>query len=128
MSILIESTPTTPKIVIDSEKGEIFFGGISLPEDAQDFFAESLKEIRAYILNPKEATKVVFQLEYFNTSTTVVLRDILLRLNEAQLPNCQIEWFYEVDDEQMKDVGEGYRQLFGYLDLKLVSIDNFDSL
>ncbi|MFK7952088.1 MAG: DUF1987 domain-containing protein, partial [Ekhidna sp.] len=56
-----------------------------------------------------------FAFEYFNTSSSKCLFDLLKRLAryKTQGADVIINWFYEEEDEDMKEAGEDYEDILG---------------
>jgi hypothetical protein len=55
-----------------------------------------------------------FKLEYFNTASSKIILDILMRLediNNANSSNISIEWYYMESDDDMLEAGEEYKEL-----------------
>ncbi len=113
-TLAIEATTQTPKIILDPQKRQFYFGGRSLPEDSSAFYKPVFEWIDQYFETPKETTNVKFELDYFNTSSAKTLYSILLRLEKVHRSNSpvNIEWFYDYDDEDMYELGEEYQSLF----------------
>ena len=126
MSLLIEATVKTPKIMVDSEGGRILIAGISIPEDPHEFYHPVESELDNYLENPAAETSLDFQLEYFNTSSTMVIRNIIRKLaNSASKTNLKVNWFYEEYDEDMKEAGDEFKLLFNELNFDIVPVDEF---
>ena len=83
-------------------------------------------EITEYLKAPKKKTSLEFKLEYFNTSSTLVIRNLIRDLSENETgTNLKIKWFYEKYDEDMKEAGEEFKLLFHKLDFNLVEVEEF---
>lgn len=111
MALLIEATLKTPKIIVNSEEGEIIVAGISIPEDPYEFYHPLHKEIDNYLINPAGNTTLSFQLEYFNSGTTIIVRNIIKKL--STIVDFKVNWLYEENDEEMKESGDEFKLLFG---------------
>ncbi|MCT4582482.1 MAG: DUF1987 domain-containing protein [Flavobacteriales bacterium] len=123
-NLSIEKTIKTPKIFFDYQKGELLIEGISIPENTVDFYKDVLKWVESYQENPKPKTELVLKLEYFNTSTSVVLLNIFKLFSQIQNSDLKIVWFYEEDDVEMEEVGEDYQNIVK-IPFELVSIESF---
>ncbi|ALO14294.1 hypothetical protein L21SP5_00622 [Salinivirga cyanobacteriivorans] len=113
--LTIKATRQSPEIYLDAEDGIMKFTGKSRPEDALLFYEPVITWIKQYANNPQPQTKVVFNLEYFNSSTTKVFKsffECLCQIKE-QAKALIIEWHYHEDDEDMQDVGEELASLYG---------------
>src|SRR5688572_10312649 len=110
MEILnLEGTADTPKIILDKGRSIFEISGRSLPEDSADFYKPVLEWIEAYTREPNPVTEFVFKLEYFNTSSSKLILDILSAL-EA-IGGMKIEWCYPEDDEDMEEAGKEFSEL-----------------
>ena len=126
MVFKIEATAKTPKLKVNPEKGLIQLSGISIPEDPRAFYMKFLESVDAYIEAPTEKTLVEFKLEYFNTSTTLILRNLLRKLSGLHgKTDLQIRWFFEEDDEDMGEVGGELKVLFPNIDFQIVEVQQF---
>lgn len=124
MSLIIEATVKTPKIDFNSNDGLISISGISIPEDPQEFFEPLDDELNSYIDSPSENTCLEFKLEYFNTSTTLIIRNLIRRLhNISNKTNLAVKWYFETDDEDMEEAGGEFKMLFKDLDFDIISVD-----
>ena len=111
-SLDIQGTNDTPKVILDPE-GEVFeISGRSLPEDVVSFYKPVLEWLEEYKSSPLEFTEFVFRYIYFNTATSKLIQDVIIKLEELNEAghNVQILWFYEEDDEDMLDSGEEFME------------------
>jgi hypothetical protein len=126
MLLKIEATAKTPKLKVNPEKGLIQLSGISIPEDPRAFYAPFQEAVDAYVAAPKEKTLVEFKLEYFNTSTTLILRNLLRKLTGLKgRTDLQIKWYYEEDDEDMGEVGGELKLLCTDIDFEIIEVEQF---
>ena len=110
----IEKTISTPLVIFDMDKGLLELQGISVPEDPVGFFTPVLKDIATYCSNPKESTLIKISLSYFNTSSSKYLFDIMSHfasLHRDKSSKVQINWYYEADDTDIKEIGMEFKQL-----------------
>lgn len=126
MSLQVEPTVKTPGIEFNSNNGIITIKGISIPEDPQEFFAPLNSQLDNYILNPSENTFLDFKLEYFNTSTTLIIRNLIRKLRDiSHKTNFKVKWYFEEEDEDMEEAGEEFKMLFNDVDFEIISVNNF---
>ena len=111
--INLEGTEDTPKIILDKESALFEISGRSLPEDSSEFYQPILNWIKEYKASPLELTTFVFQLEYFNTSSSKLILDIMSALEDIE--GVKIVWYYYEDDEDMEEAGTEFSEL---VDLK----------
>ena len=110
MEILnLEGTADTPKIILDKGNKIFEISGRSLPEDSVEFYKPVLEWIANYAKQPNLATEFVFKLEYFNTSSSKLILDVLSALEDIE--GMKIEWCYMEDDEDMEEAGKEFSEL-----------------
>ncbi len=111
--IKIKGTDDTPNVILDAESNIIEFSGRSLPEDVVTFYAPVLEWIEEYAKSPNPKTEVIFRLEYFNTASSKVLLDILLKFEDILNNGNEVvvQWYFQEDDEDMEEAGEEYSEI-----------------
>lgn len=112
-TINIEATDETPMIILDAANSKFEMSGRSLPEDVITFYNPILEWLDGYASSPNPETKFTFKMEYFNTASSKMILDILLKLEEIQEENegVTILWYYNEDDEDMEEAGEEYADI-----------------
>lgn len=126
MSISIEASVKTPSIDMDEIVGSISIKGISIPEDPHDFYFPLIKAIEDYRTSPAEKTALNLQLEYFNTSSTLIIRNLIKDLRMIkEKTDLVVNWFFESDDEDMKEAGEEFKLLFSDINFNVTPVDSF---
>jgi hypothetical protein len=108
----IRATNDTPKVLLDPENNIFEISGRSLPEDVVSFYQPVLDWLDEYKSEPLGSMEFVFKYVYFNTATSKLVMDILIRLEEIKNAGkeVQVMWFYEQDDEDMLDLGEEFSE------------------
>lgn len=108
----IEGTLKTPSVTFDPN-GNLEIMGRSIPENSVQFYQPLLQWIDDYMSNPKDKTIVELKLEYFNTSSSKSIYDFFKKLIEMKNNNHDvlIKWYYESDDDDMKETGEDYQEM-----------------
>ncbi len=109
----IQESNLTPKISLDGESGQLEFAGKSIPENSLEFYQPVYDWLDAYVDAPKEKTVVTVKLDYFNTSSSKCILDILKRIDKLDDKGFDvlIKWYYDEDDEDMMEAGEDYSDL-----------------
>lgn len=112
-TIKIQGTEDTPKIILDAENEIMEISGRSLPEDVSAFYEPVLNWLNEYAENPNKKTIFNFKLTYFNTASSKLLLDILMKLEEMHENgnDVLIRWHYPEDDEDMEEAGEEYADI-----------------
>lgn len=111
--IKIKGTDDTPNVILDAENNIIEFSGRSLPEDVVTFYAPVIQWIEEYAKSPNAKTNIIFRLEYFNTASSKILLDILLKFEDILNDGHEVvvSWYYQEDDEDMLEAGEEYSEI-----------------
>jgi hypothetical protein len=109
----IEPTHKTPKVYLDPAEGTFELSGRSIPEDSVGFYQRVLTWIDEYGKSPNPKTNFKFELEYFNTSSSKNILELLKKLESIHGEGhaVQISWYYDEDDEDMEETGEDYKAL-----------------
>ena len=112
-TIKIAGTEDTPTVILDSENEILEISGRSLPEDVATFYDPILNWLDEYSQNANEKTVFNFKLVYFNTASSKLLLDILMKLEEMQEAgkDVKVVWHYPEDDEDMQEAGEEYADI-----------------
>ncbi len=114
-ALRIQNTKYTPKIILDSIYNIYEISGYSMPENAYqlyklitDWFSNNIH----LIIN--NHIEINFKFKFISTSTLKILIEILKELEKINFikENCiKINWYYEEDDEDMKETGEEYKEI-----------------
>ena len=111
--IIISATEDTPGIRLDAASDIFEISGRSLPEDVVKFYKPILDWLDEYAQSTNENTVFNFRLSYFNTASSKIIIDILMKL-EGMHDNgksISIKWHYPSDDEDMMEAGEEYADI-----------------
>jgi len=116
----------SPKITLKCN-GELEFSGRSLPENAKEIYAPVFNWMTTYKGNPAETTVINFKLEYFNTTSSKMIYEVLKIAEEMIKAGKQVNlnWHFEKDDPDLKYEGN---LLSSNLDIELnyIELDEFD--
>lgn len=112
-TIKIMGTDDTPTVILDSENEIFEISGRSLPEDVTAFYEPIIRWLDEYSSNPNPKTIFTFKLVYFNTASSKLLLDILMKLEQMHEDgkDMLIRWYYPEDDEDMQEAGEEYADI-----------------
>lgn len=110
-SIFIERAVKTPLISFDFDHGSFKMEGVSVPENTVEFYNPLVYALKDYVEAPKDKTIFDIKLEYFNTSTSVILLNIFRTLASLDKEMLTINWYYEEEDLEMLEAGEDYRNM-----------------
>lgn len=109
----IEPTNLSPYIHFDAAAGKLELTGRSIPENSLEFYQPVYEWLDAYVANPNEKTVIDVKLDYFNTSSSKCILDILKKVDKLEDAGFDvlIKWFYNENDEDMMEAGEDYGDL-----------------
>lgn len=112
-TIKIQGTEDTPKVTLDKENDLLEISGRSLPEDVASFYEPVLTWLDEYAQDPLKKTVFNFKLVYFNTASSKLLLDVLMKLEEIHEADhdVTIRWHFPEDDEDMEEAGEEYADI-----------------
>ncbi len=114
-SLKIEPTKITPSCILDWTSNTLIFKGRSSPCSSMEFYSPITEKIVNAFKQGRKSLTANFKFEYFNTSSSKCIYDLLKKLSVAKRNGAQvtINWFYEEDDEDMKETGEDYEEVLG---------------
>ncbi|MGL1887036.1 MAG: DUF1987 domain-containing protein [Reichenbachiella sp.] len=113
--LIFRPTRVTPLIFFDPSRGLLELRGKSSPENAISFYGKLLSAIHLFAMEGNRNLVTNFKLEYFNTSSSKCIFDVLrkIALVQQQGNKVSINWYYEPDDEDMHEAGLDYSDLLG---------------
>ena len=108
-NLFIEGSTTVPNVEMRTD-GYIKIAGRALMENAHEFF----QPIKVWAKDfSGDKLDVEINLEYFNTSVSKHLHDVLKALNENdKVGEINLKWHYEDGDDEILESGEIYDDLF----------------
>jgi hypothetical protein len=108
----LDKSVKTP-LIIANPNGEIKIEGISVPENALEFYEVFKNWMDNYELNPAGKTVCEIKLDYFNTSTANILLNFLKRLNKLHLSGkiVEINWYHLPNDFEIEESGNDFKSL-----------------
>jgi len=111
--IKIQGTDDTPAVILDTENEVFQLSGRSLPEDVASFYDPIIDWLDDFAESDKKRMTFGFKLEYFNTASSKLILDILLKLEEMfeSGKEIMVKWYYPEDDEDMEEAGEEYADI-----------------
>ena len=120
----LKGTAKTPDVNFDPEKGLLEISGRSIPENTSDYYAPIIRWLDTYSKEAPPQTTVNIYLEYFNTSSSKSILELLKGLSsihETKQSEVLINWHYEEDDEDILAAGEDYKTMVD-LPFKMVEV------
>lgn len=123
-NLKIEGTKQTPEIDFDASSGILKISGRSIPENTFEFFNPVLVWLDEYSSQAPNSVIAKINLEYFNTSSSKYILEVLKRLKNilGDGKNVLVQWYYEEDDEEMMETGEDYEDVCG-LPFEIIAVE-----
>ena len=123
--LFIEETNKTPEIDFNLEKGVLSISGVSVPENAHDFYFPViiwLKENIASVAN--SSIEFSCKILYLNTSSLQFLSDIFFTLETISSPSKEVlvNWYYDKYYTDMKETGIDFKDIVS-LDFNLIAVE-----
>lgn len=111
--IQLEGASDTPTVIMDKEGNKFEISGKSMPEDVAQFYDPILEWIEEYAQSSNAKTIVDFRMVYFNTASSKMILDIMMKFEEMfqDGKDILIRWYYPKDDEDMQEAGEEYADM-----------------
>lgn len=102
----LSATEFTPAVRYDSNSGELIFEGESYPENVATFYGPIREWVRS-AMQVQAPLKVIFVLDYLNTSSTKAVLDLFSDLDAYHLRGgkTEIVWRYRTGVEIMQEAG-----------------------
>ncbi len=108
---IITRTNQLPQVDFDIAKGILDIRGKIVPENPSDFFKELDTWVSEYTVRTNSSVEVNMYLDYFNTVSSKMLSKFLQKM----LPNNpRLNWYYELEDIEIKEAGEDYAAILNY--------------
>jgi hypothetical protein len=112
-TLIIKPTLTTPLLIFDPTAALLEMRGRSTPNNSIIFYSLVTKALDEFTSEGNKKLNFNIAFEYFNTATAKMLYVIFKKLNEID-ENGQgvtVNWYYEFEDEDMKEAGEDYAEM-----------------
>lgn len=112
-SLYLARTSKTPEITFDPRNEVFEITGRSIPENSVEFYRPAMEWLEVYQQQPDAYMNLLVKLEYFNTSSSKCLIDLFRKLEKMHVQghHVVINWYYEEEDEDMKESGEDFKDI-----------------
>lgn len=121
----LKGSATTPYVNFDASTGIFRMEGRSIPENVIDFYQPILRWLEDYIPEALPETVAHLRFEYFNTSSSKRIFDIMKKLEKIANETGKkvvINWYFEEDDEDIYFAGNDYKALITKVEFNLVEV------
>ena len=112
--LIIEPTEDTPGIDFDPATNLLKMTGRSLPEDVTTFYQPVIDWLDELETSSGKECTLHMELEYFNTASSKLILDILMKLEDIHLEGnntIQVIWAHDARDVDMQEAAEEYSEL-----------------
>lgn len=113
----IEGTKHTPEVTIDEDGLTIDIKGVSMPENAFDFYVPIIEKVEA-ALSSADSVSVTMEITYLNSMSNKQLLK-LLKTIETSNANKKAVWRSKADDRLIKMKGMEMKVLCPGLNIEL---------
>jgi len=122
-NLLLEQSDNSPKVIMDRDRAFIEFEGKSYPENTFAFYRPITEWLKRYFKHGNDENKSItmnFKLTYFNSATTQIIFEILDIIEDSEVKNIEIYWFYDEENSNAFEDYEDYSEEFPELNIKAV--------
>lgn len=123
--LVIEATETTPAIRFLVMPRVLEIRGESYPENSAAFYAPIYEWLEDFLQEQHDVDiQVIFEVSYFNSSSSKVFLDLFDLLSESSLNgnNISVDWRYHKDNEMGKEYGEDFQEEVQAIAFRLVEV------
>ena len=102
---IVEQTKYTPYIELNIEKGFLKLEGDTYPENSYDTFKPLLEKIDQYFLEPIKSLNVEINIEFLNTSSSKMMRELVSKLDTyfKKKHTISLKWYYPDGDMDLQE-------------------------
>lgn len=112
-ALKLEATRHSPAVDLDLTSGTFRIVGVSIPENASEFYTPIIEWIRGAMPSIPDGSTFSFSLSYFNSSS---LKALYLALTEIKAgidsgKKIDVQWHVDEEDEFMQEAGETFSEM-----------------
>lgn len=125
-NLKLTATVRTPMVSFNTN-GHFEITGISMPDNAYEFYIEVLDWVKNYAKNPKSETYLAVKLRYLNSSSSSMMFKLFSELNTMNSEGktaVECNWYCEEDDTSMQDFVEAVKEFSPSVKIKTTEIDS----
>ncbi len=113
MKLEKEKTRSTPYILLDTDNNYMRFEGESFHENVAEFYAELDALLSKHMYEEFDCFTFDCELSYFNSSTSKLLMNMLLEMDDAIMDTDKkvvVNWKASEDNDIMLEFGEDFAE------------------
>jgi hypothetical protein len=117
-----ERATSTPYILIDEEKNYMKFEGRSFHENVVEFYSGVNTWLDAYLETDFGVFTFDFEMNYFNSSTSKLLHNMLTKMDNCVTDNKKVivNWITTEDNDIIIECGEDFKEDFNKLEFNII--------
>jgi hypothetical protein len=117
-----QRTTSTPYVLIDEEKSYMRLEGRCFHEKVAEFFMEVNEWLDSYLSSDFGLFTFDCEIDYFNSSTTKLLHNMLLKMDKHVCAGKKIiiNWITTEDNDIMLECGEDFQEDVSNLEFNLI--------
>jgi hypothetical protein len=117
-----ERTTSTPYMLIDEEKSYMKFEGRSFHENVVEFYRDVNNWLDAYLKKDFGVFTFDFEMNYFNSSTSKLLHNMLTKMDECVCDTKKVivNWITTEDNDIIIECGEDFHEDFNNLEFNMI--------
>jgi hypothetical protein len=114
--INIKGTVKTPAISFCEADKRLIIEGRSTLENPARFYKPLISKLKDFNNERIAKLEIDFKLEYFNTTSSLVILDVLKHLQSLDAPDSEvvINWYYDEEDEDLLEIGQDYSTMLNF--------------
>ncbi len=116
--LYIKKTKETPLIILNNETGEYSFTGNSVKQVPDNMYENCILWLEENLSEIKTDINVNFHFNLINSTSHKYIFQILLILQDYT--NITINWKYDEDDEEIKEMGEDFKEILNSTSFNII--------
>lgn len=120
-NLFIQRTKYTPEILFQAN-GKLRIVGFSIPENTLDVYAQPLDWLRALKKTDPMPIELDLKFDFLDSSSIRSVADMVKILNSLGEHKVKVNWFYEKEDEDMREMGDDLSNL-SKVEFNLIEMD-----
>jgi len=118
----LPKTEATPYVLLDGEMGYMTFKGECYSENTIDFFRNITVWLTDFLASNFTELNFDCELEYFNSSSSKLLYNILMAMEEsaAKGKKININWYVDQDNDVLIEHGEDFEEELKHVNFNII--------
>ena len=113
-----------PSVNFNAVSGILIMKGRSIPEHPKAMFTPIINWIIDYLKQPAAKTELILKLDYINSSSYKFMLNIMELFTPIK-ESTTIKWYYELDDDDMKEVGAELKNIIP-VTIEMIGVEEFE--